>query len=274
MSVTGDSPEHQRILVTGGSGLIGGMLRPRLRRAGRTLRLLDVVDPDLALDEDEEFIRGSILDAADLARAVDGCDAVVHLGGIGAEAPWEEILEVNVTGTKLVLDAARDAGVSRVVLASSNHVVGFRAIDEGGSAGIPADAAPRPDTFYGVGKAAMEALGSLYHSRYGMDVVAIRIGACVDEPTGPGLRELRMWLSPDDAGRLFEAALSAPSPGYAVVWGMSANTRGVTSLREARLLGYAPADDAERFADRLGDAALPTDGFIGGGFCVAPLGGR
>jgi hypothetical protein len=63
---------------------------------------------------------------------------------------------------------------------------------------------------------------------------------------------LSTWLSPDDAGRLFEACLTAERPGFRVAFGVSANTRGGwVSLAEARALGYAPADDAEAFAAEI-----------------------
>ena len=59
---------------------------------------------------------------------------------------------------------------------------------------------------------------------------------------------LRTWLSPDDGARLFEACLSAPSPGFRVVWGASRNSRHWVSLQEAEALGYRPQDDSEAFA--------------------------
>jgi len=66
---------------------------------------------------------------------------------------------------------------------------------------------------------------------------------------------LATWLSPDDAGRLFEACVTAPSPGFRVVYGVSANTRGGwVSLDEARALGYEPRDDAEVYAAEVIDA--------------------
>ena len=63
---------------------------------------------------------------------------------------------------------------------------------------------------------------------------------------------LATWLSPDDAGRLFEACLTAPAPGFRVIYGVSANTRGGwVSLDGARALGYEPQDDAEAYAAEL-----------------------
>ena len=107
----------------------------------------------------------------------------------------------------------------------------------------------RPDTFYGVSKVAMEALGALYVERHGMDVVALRIGSFLPRPRTP--RHLATWLSPGDTVRLAHATLTAPSPGFAQVWGISANTRAWWSLAAGHALGYHPVDDAEVHAEEI-----------------------
>ncbi|MEW9519135.1 NAD-dependent epimerase/dehydratase family protein [Streptomyces tubercidicus] len=266
----------QHILITGSAGIVGTLMRPRLRRPGRVLRLLDVApQPGAAPGEAAEVLTGSVTDSHAMAAACAGVDAVIHLGGLSRESSWESTLDVNINGTHTVLEAAREAGVGRVLLASSNHAVGFRRSDEGGPGGLPADSSPRPDTYYGVSKATMEALGSLYHSRFGMDVIAVRIGSCFETPLPLGRRGLATWLSPDDCARLFEACLSAPVPGYRLIWGVSDNTRRVCSLAEARALGYAPQDNAETYADQLLGLPAPTGAaaeYVGGPFCTAPLG--
>jgi NADP-dependent aldehyde dehydrogenase len=256
----------ERILITGAAGAIGGFLRSRLARPDRVLRLLDLVAP--APGERVETITGSITDPAVMAAACDGVSAVVHLGGHSREQPWADILSTNIDGTHTVLDAARAAGVGRVILASSNHAAGYRNVGEDGPDGLRADSSPRPDTYYGVSKAAMEALGALYHHRFGMDVICLRIGTCAPAP--PDERALATWLSPDDAGRLFEACLTAPAPGYRIAWGISANTRRYCSLRAAEELGYHPQDDAERFAAGQPPPAGPI--LLGGPFTTTPLG--
>lgn len=249
-----------KILMTGSEGRIGRALQLRLARPGRTLRLLDPAR--------EEPFRGSVTDPGLVLAASTGVDAVVHLGGISAEAPWAEILDVNIDGTRTVLDAAVRAGVPRVVLASSNHATGMTPVPAAG--GLPADVAFRPDTFYGVGKVAMEALGALYADRHGLDVVSLRIGTCAERPRST--RELSTWLSFDDCARLVEACLTAPGPlGHRIVWGMSANTRGFVSHAAGEALGYHPADDAEAFA---GDVDGEPEPLVGGAFTRFPLGER
>ncbi len=266
----------QRVLITGSAGIVGTLMRTRLRRPGRVLRLLDLAaQPEAAGAEDVELITASVTDPEAMAKACEGVDALIHLGGHSRENSWEATLDVNINGTHTVLEAARLAGVPRVILASSNHSVGFRRNDEAGENGLPADSTPRPDTYYGVSKAAIEALGSLYHSRFGMDVIVIRIGSCFENPLVLGPRGLATWLSPDDGARLFEACLSYPSPGYRLIWGVSDNTRRIYSLAEAEALGYKSLDNAEAYADQVADKPEPTGvaaEYVGGPFCTAPLG--
>lgn len=253
------------VLVTGAAGRIGRELRPRLARPGRVLRLLDEVDCG-PTGPAEEVLVGSVTDPALVARACAGADAVVHLAGIPGEAPWADLLHTNVHGTQVVLEAAVAAGVAQVVLASSNHATGMTPVPREGL--VPATAAPRPDTFYGASKAAMEALGALYADRHGLDVSSLRIGTC--SPVPQTVRELASWLSFDDCARLVEACLAAPGPpAHRILWGVSANTRGFASLAEGAAIGYHPRDDAEAHADRATGAPEPL---VGGEFTRAPLG--
>jgi len=254
-----------RVLVTGAAGRIGRMLRERLPGEGHELRLLDVEPVD-----EPDAIRASVTDLDAVTAACEGVDAVVHLGGISGEAEWVRIRDTNVEGTYCVFEAARRAGVRRVVFASSNHAVGFTHQPDDPDLEMPDDLGARPDTFYGVSKVLGEALGSLYHDRHGLDVVCLRIGTCFDAPFD--LRGLSTWLSPDDCARLVHAALTCPKPGFRTVWGISRNTRRVWSLDGGAAIGYHPQDDAERFADVVtaGDPAHDDAGrrYVGGAFTL------
>jgi uronate dehydrogenase len=256
------------ILITGAAGRIGTMLRPRLAQPGRTLRLLDT--SPITAGPGEEAVRASVTDLDAMTKACQNVTAVIHLAGIASEAPWPQIREVNIDGTYAVFEAARRAGAGRVVYASSNHAAGF---SPRADFPVPEYEFPAPDTYYGVSKVVGEALGSLYHSRYGLDAICIRILTCGERPHT--VRALSTWLSPDDAGRLFEACLSAPSPGFRVIFGVSANTRGGwVSLDEARALGYQPRDDAEAYAAEViaahgePDPADPVLAYLGGEFTL------
>jgi uronate dehydrogenase len=245
----------ERVLITGAAGRIGRMLRERL--TGYDLRLLDV---------EPAGIRASVTDLDAMVEACTGMDALVHLGGISGEDTWVRIRDTNIDGTYCAFEAARRAGVRRVVFASSNHAVGFTE----NAPEAPDDLPPRPDTFYGVSKVLGEALGALYHDRHGLDVVCLRIGSCVDRPHD--LRGLSTWLSPDDCARLVDAALTCPGPGFRTVWGISANTRRTWSLEGGAAIGYHPQDDAEIYAHELtaGDPAHEEAArrYVGGAFTL------
>ena len=222
-------PRSSRVLITGAAGRIGTYLRERLSSADWELRLLDR-EP---FDDDREVVIA-------------------------------DILAMNVEGTWRVFDAARRAGVARVVYGGSNHAIGFTPRCEL----LRTDVELRPDTNYGVSKAFGEAVGRFYADRYGMRVACLRIGSCDDRPRSP--RMLATWLSPDDAARLVESCLSSANLQYAVVYGISANTRAWWDLEPGRALGYEPEDDAEVFADEVFDAYEPAPGedaehsFVGG----------
>lgn len=258
------------ILITGAAGGVGTLMRPRLAQPGRTLRLLDLAPLDPAAGPGEEAVQASVTDLDAMTRACAGADALIHLGGISLEAPWERILDVNINGTYTVFEAARRAGVPRVIFASSNHTVGFHTPDE---YPLPEAIVPFPDTYYGVSKVAGEAIGALYAKRYGLDVISIRILSCFAQPRN--IRMLATWLSPDDCARLLEACLAAEKPGYRVVYGVSDNTRGGwVSLDGARALGYEPKDDSEAYAAELvardgePDPGDPVLAHLGGDFTL------
>jgi uronate dehydrogenase len=249
VTVDRDPPgeEVSRVLITGAAGQIGSMIRPRLAHPNRVLRLLDTAEMERAGEgERVELVRGSVTDMSVVERACRNVNAVIHLAGHSREMPWQEILEVNIGGTYTVFEAARRQSVPQVIFASSSHAVGYTPLE---SAEAPDFLCPRPDTNYGVGKVVGEAIGSMYADRYGMDVICIRIGACFNRPGYP--RTLGRWLSPGDCARLLDACLTARSPGFRIIWGVSANSRRLFSLVEARRLGYEPRDDSEQFAGEL-----------------------
>jgi uronate dehydrogenase len=261
-------PLTQQILITGAAGQIGSWLRQSLRQSERHLRLLDIaVQNNVDANEDAELIVASCTDEVAMLQACEGIDVVLHLGGLSSGGySWDQYLDVNIDGTFKVFEAARRCGVSRVVFASSNHAVGFHPAHD--DARVADYAFPRPDSFYGVSKVAGESLGSLYHDRHGLDVVCLRIGSFRPLPTDE--RALWNWLSPGDCTRLFEAAIATPQPGYRVVWGVSANSRGIMSLDEGRAIGYVPIDNAQDYAADIVDSPTTTTA-LGGAFVGGPF---
>ena len=112
----------------------------------------------------------------------------------------------HVVTTAALLDAMVEHGVRRFVYAGSNHAVGRTPRPAEGL--VTVEHRPRPDTFYGVGKVAAEAVMSLYADRYGLDAVSCRIGSFHAEPQS--VRQLSTWLSPHDCVRMFERADARP----------------------------------------------------------------
>ena len=189
-------------------------------------------------------------------------DVVVHLGADPSpKASWQSTLDNNIIGTRNVYEAARRAGARRVILASSNHVVGFyplkddpyRAIYEGrlGEVRRPFrlldDRDMRPDSLYGVSKAFGEVLGSYYQDEFGLSVICLRIG-WVMTPDVPTFHPaaLSLWLSHRDAAQLIQKAIDAPpSVGFAIVYGMSQNDLLIWDVEAGkRIVGFSPDDGA------------------------------
>ncbi len=259
-----------KVLVTGAAGSIGRVVTVGLAELGHVVVGLDRVPQPDGEDGAWHTVDATDADAVAAVFEEESLDAVVHLAGHPGEASLPDSLTSHVVTTAALLDAMVEHDVRRLVYASSNHAVGRtpRAqLPETGLVG--GDARPRPDTFYGVAKVAAEALMSLYADRYGIDAVACRIGSFLERPET--VRNLSTWLSHDDCVRMVEAALTATAPGFAVLYGVSRNTRAWWDLEPGRALGYEPRDDAEAFAGAV--AARPDDqaeaAHVGGPYATA-----
>ena len=155
-------------LVTGGSGYFGSLLVERLLARGDTVRVLDISD---AGDRPAavEFVQGDIREQAAVAGAVAGCDVVYHNV---AQVPLAKdpvlLRTVNVDGTRVLLDAARQAGVGKVVHTSSSAVFGVP-----DSNPVLPTTVPKPQEAYGEAKLAAE-WACLDAARAGLDVSIVR----------------------------------------------------------------------------------------------------
>jgi uronate dehydrogenase len=259
------TPPFERLLLTGAAGGLGRVLRPRLKRLCRVLRASDIAAMDPAGDG-EEVVVAPLEDGAAVHALVAGVDAIVHLGGVSVEGPFEPILQANIVGVHNLYEAARKHGVRRVVFASSNHVTGFYRQDE---VVRPSDPM-RPDGHYGLSKAFGENLSRFYFDRYGLETVCLRIGSSFPEPKDR--RMLATWLSYDDLERLVVASLTAPVVGCSIVYGVSDNTTSWWDNTSASHLGFRPQDSSERFRaaaesrQPVLDPSDPATRFQGGAF--------
>ncbi|MGZ5277404.1 MAG: NAD-dependent epimerase/dehydratase family protein [Caldimonas sp.] len=240
----------ERLLLTGAAGGLGRVLRPRLKKLCRVLRVSDIAPLDAAA-ADEELVVAPLQDAVAVHALVAGVEAIVHLGGVSVEGPFEPILQANIVGVWNLYEAARRHGTKRIVFASSNHVTGFYRQDEVVSPLEPM----RPDGHYGLSKAFGENLSRFYFDRYGIETVCLRIGSSFPEPKDR--RMLATWLSYDDLERLVVASLTAPLVGHSVVYGMSDNTTSWWDNTSAAHLGYRPQDSSEPFRAAV-EARQPT----------------
>ncbi|MBS7777555.1 NAD(P)-dependent oxidoreductase [Acidovorax sp. CCYZU-2555] len=249
MPTHSSSIRFQRLLLTGAAGGLGRELRTRLKAYSQVLRLSDIADLG-APAQGEELHPARLEDADAVLELLNGVDAVVHLGGVSTEQPWDSILQANIVGAYNLYEAARKQGVRRVVFASSNHVTGFYRQDQVVSVRDPA----RPDGLYGLSKAFGEDLSRFYFDRYGIETVCLRIGSSFPEPRNR--RMLATWLSYDDLERLIIASLTAPVVGHSIIYGMSDNTTAWWDNNGTQHIGYRPQDTSEPYRGQL-EAAEP-----------------
>ena len=260
--------KSRRIVFTGAAGGIGTMTRPLLARLYPGLVLSDRVRPADLLPT-ETFVSADLTKPDEVAALVKGADSVIHLGGHSVEGTWEQILNANIIGCYNLFEAARVAGVKRVVFASSNHAIGF----DPRKKKIRTDVTVRPDSRYGVSKAFGEALGALYSDKHGIAVTCLRIGNVGPKPLD--VRRLSIWISPEDLVQLFQIGLDHPEVRYEIFYGASDNEASWWDNSRAQRLGYRPTGKAEQFRahavaeqEKIGPDPV-GDLFQGGAFCSA-----
>jgi len=163
------------ILVTGGAGFIGSRLAAHLALLGHDVKVLDNLATGRRsnVPEGVELVEGDIQSYERVHNAVAGCEVVFHQAALpSVSRSVQDPLTsnaTNVTGTLNVLLASRDAGVRRVVFASSSSVYG-------GGAELPAreDATPTPISPYATAKLACEGYCRSFGEVYGLETVALR----------------------------------------------------------------------------------------------------
>jgi uronate dehydrogenase len=261
---------HHTLLLTGAAGGLGTVLRERLKANCEVLRVSGRSDLGPAQAQ-EEIVLADLADPEAVNAAVQGCDAIVHMGGVSVEGPFGPILQGNILGAYNLYEAARIHGVKRVIFASSNHVTGFYRQSETLTPAHP----PRPDSLYGVSKAFGEDLSRMYFDRYGIETACLRIGSSFAEPKDR--RMLASWLSFDDLHRLITACLTTPVLGHTIIFGASDNATCWWDNSSVRHVGYVPQDSSDAFREAVyartpePDLKDPTVQFQGGGFLMAGI---
>ncbi len=247
----------QKVLITGGAGLIGSAARRLL--AGRyELSCLDI--------KEVEGMPSHVADIGDLDAimpAFEGVDAVVHLAFL-IEGAWEDMLRINIAGTYNVYEAARRAGVKRMVSASSGTVVQGYNLDEpyksiiaGDYDNVPeswplmtTDMPYRPDRLYACTKVWVETIARYYADAHDMASVCIRFGRvwAEDRPLR-GARDYALWSSQRDAVQGIQKSLDNPPADKYIVVNIASNNRwGTMDLSYAKqVIGFEPLDSADPF---------------------------
>ncbi len=242
------------VLVTGLSGLIGRALRKQVD--GRyDLRALN-----RSAVEGLPYHRADIADLEAIKPAFAGVETVVHLAAQVGNPAWEAVLRHNITGTYNVFEAAREAGVKRVVFASSGAAVSGIEADKpysdlvaGRYEGLTSwplltHLSPlRPSGLYGASKVWGEALGRHYTDAHGLSVICVRIGRVHAEDRPRSAREFSVWCSQRDIARFLESCVEAPETvRFEIFFCASRNKWGYRDLEHPRaILGWEPVDAAE-----------------------------
>ena len=234
---------RQRILVTGPGGRVGKHLLPQLR-GHFSLRLLDV--NAIPAVEDDEFVQADIRDLEAVRRACAGTAAVIHLAAISDEDDFRtKLLPANIDGTYSVFEAARLAGVAKVIFASTGQTI----LHNGKGAWITPAMPARPWTLYACTKLFGEALARYYADHHGLSMICIRLGwfqPADSEILLSGYGHPREWCSPRDLAQLIRKSIES-DVRFGVFFGVSNNQGRYWDLSNAeRLVGYAPLDDADR----------------------------
>ena len=250
----------KRILITGMSGLIGGLLRKHLEEAGgyrlralnrRPIEGVDVCQADVA-------------DLNAIQPAFEDIDVVVHLAASLDLEDWQSQLSSNLIGAYNVYEASRRAGVKRVVFASSGNTIrGFereepyRSISEGRYGDVPEHVESitheqvRPQSIYGAAKVWGEAIGRVFSDDHGLSVLCVRIGLVTAEDRPAGPRAAAVYLSHRDIAEVLHRCIEAPADvSYGIFFATSNNRWGYRDLSHTReVLGFVPQDSAE---ERMG----------------------
>ena len=261
----------KKIVLTGAAGRLGGYLRKPLAAKCETLVSTDIAPLTESLIKGERFVQADLADYAKMAQIINGADMVVHFGGHPDEKRFEDILHANIIGCYNIWHAAYEAGVRRIVYASSIHAVGLHPK----TTAINIHTPHRPDSYYGLAKCFAEDMAKLYWDKKGLEAVCLRILSCANVTNS---RALGSWLSYDDLIHLVERAVDTPTTGFAVIYGVSNNDRSPVDNTGASFLGYRPRDNAEQFAEDIlanapePDPRDPDQMMHGGPFATTDLG--
>lgn len=233
------------VLVTGSAGRIGRAVVAELVARRRPVRGLDLAPTPGCADH----VVGTLTDQNAVRRALRDVGMLIHLAATPDDDDFLTTLLINnILGVYHILEAAREAGVQRLILASSGQVVWWQRMR--GEVPIGVDVQPTPRGWYACTKLFLEGAGRSFAEAHGLSVLVVRLGWC---PRDVGqAREIAesvwaqdVYLSPGDAGRFFACAVEAPPElRWAVLYACSNPVGPPTYDLETtrRLVGFVPRD--------------------------------
>jgi uronate dehydrogenase len=205
------------LMLTGAAGKVARRLRAPLAARCKTLVSTDIVE-GAPVAPNERFVRCDLADGAAVMELTLGVERIVHFAGYPREADWAVLIPANIVALTNLWEAALARGVSRVVYASTNHVVGFHPVTRH----IDVNAEIKCDSRYGVTKAFAEAVARFYYEKYGIESLGLRIGRVEDQPGDA--RMLSTWLHPEDLLQLVMLGLTGPARAD-LLYGISDNAQ-------------------------------------------------
>ncbi|GIW81568.1 MAG: NAD-dependent epimerase [Gemmatales bacterium] len=249
------------ILVTGSAGKIGQAVVAELQARQCPVRGFDrVPTPGL-----KDAVVGSITNPDDVRSAMDGVEVLIHLAATPDDDLFvERLVPNNIIGVYHVFEAAREAGVRRMIVASSGQVVWGSRLT--GPWPLGEHATPTPRYWYAATKLFLEGAGRAFADRYGISVAAVRLGWCPRTPEQvQEIAQLEwaqdVYLSPEDAGRFFADAATAKTEfTFAIVYATSIPkkiARYDLSLAQ-KLFGYVPTQTWPEGIETVVGATPPT----------------
>jgi uronate dehydrogenase len=240
----------QRVLVTGAGGFVGRYVARLLHAQGHYVRGFDVKLPPRGYDIDDMRL-ATLTDADAVQEATDGMDCVVHLGATPTEDDFmSKLLPNNIIGVYHICEAARKAGVKRLILTSTVQTAMHLGVQH---RMVKLSDGVDPRNHYTLTKLYAEAMGEMYAHQHGLSVLAVRLGWVphIDE-SNPVMLEGdeildNIYLSPRDAARAFACAVTSENPkagNYAVVFfiGKYTNDRATDPGPAQQLIGFEPRD--------------------------------